>query len=185
MRLLSFSFVLLLSLLSACSSTASRLPNLPADTATPYLLGAGDMLQIVVFGEPDLSGSVRISDTGMVAMPLIGAIPAQGLTIGQLHQQLVKRLDANAIKSPNVTVTISEYRPFFILGEVKNPGSYAYVPNMTVLTAVAIAGGFTYRASQDEISVTRQFNGKPRESRAVREARVQPGDTVYVFERHL
>jgi polysaccharide export outer membrane protein len=82
-------------------------------------------------------------------------------------------------------VTISEYRPFFILGEVKNPGSYPYMPNMTVLTAVAIAGGFTPRASQDAISVTRQYSGKPYELRAQRGARVQPGDTVYVFERHF
>jgi polysaccharide biosynthesis/export protein len=82
-----------------------------------------------------------------------------------------------------VTLSITTYRPFFILGEVKNPGSYPYVPNMTVLTAVAIAGGFTYRAAQDQISVVRESLGK--EARGSRETRVLPGDVVNIFERHL
>jgi len=179
------SILLALSLLCACASPVSHLADLPKDMDKPYLLGAGDTLQIVVFGEMDLSGPVKIADNGMLSMPLIGTIPAQGLTVAQLQQQLVKKLDANAVKSPNVTVTITEYRPFFILGEVKNPGSYPYMPNMTVLTAIAVAGGFTPRAAQDSISVTRHYEGKPYELRAFREARVQPGDTVFVFERHF
>jgi polysaccharide export outer membrane protein len=85
-----------------------------------------------------------------------------------------------------VTVSITAYRPFFILGEVKNPGSYAYVPDMTVLTAVASAGGFTYRASQGEISVIRQRDGKvAAEAKAFRDTRVLPGDVVNIFERHF
>jgi polysaccharide export outer membrane protein len=185
MRLPLFFVILPALLLSACASPVRNLADLPPDQDTPYVLGAGDTLQVVVFGEPDLSGTVHISDSGQVAMPLIGTITAQGLTLNQLQQQLVKKLDANAVRSPNVTVTISEYRPFFILGEVKNPGSYPYMPHMTVLTAIAIAGGFTPRASQDAISVTRHYNGKPYELKAPRKARVQPGDTVYVFERHF
>lgn len=172
-------------LLGACASTTGHLPILSSDAAAPYGLGAGDTLQIIVFGESDLTGAYRVNDSGMVAMPLVGAIAAAGLDLDQFRQRLTERLQANAVRNPNVTVTINEYRPFFILGEVKNPGSYAYVPNMTVLTAVAIAGGFTYRASESEIAVTRQNGGKPGEFQASRAARVLPGDVVYVFERHF
>ena len=172
--------------LSSCASAVSKLPLLASGSGTAYLLGPGDVLQITVFGEADLTGSYRVSDTGTLAMPLVGPISAQGLTLEQFQRQLVRRLDSSAVKSPNVTLQVSEYRPFFILGEVKNPGSYAYVPDMTVLTAVAIAGGFTFRAAQDEVSVTRRVAGAPpRESRALRDARILPGDVVFVFERHL
>lgn len=172
-------------LLSACASTVGRLPQLPDSGEIAYILGAGDVLEINVFGEPELSGTYRVSDSGLVAMPLAQAIPAQGLNLEGFRRQVVERLDTSAVKLPNVTVSISEYRPFFILGEVKNPGSYPYVPNMSVLTAVAIAGGFTYRASQNEISVTRQAGATAREWRAARDSRVLPGDVVYIFERHL
>lgn len=177
--------VLLLAMLSGCASTVSKLPVLAADPGTPYQLGAGDTLQITVFGEADLSGPYRVSDSGMVTMPLVGPITAKGLTLEQLQKVLVTKLNASAVRSPNVTLQISEYRPFFILGEVKNPGSYPYVPDMTVLTAVAIAGGYTFRAAEDEVSVTRRTAAGQREARAMRSARVLPGDVVYVFERHF
>lgn len=182
MRLSLLIFCSLLS--SGCASYVSGLPMLTS-TNTPYQLGPGDSVQIAVFGEADLSGTHRVSDSGMIAMPLVGLIPVVGLNVEQLQQRLVERLQSSAIRAPNVTVAVNEYRPFFILGEVQRPGSYAYVPNMTVLTAVAIAGGFTYRAAEAEISVTRNASGNSTESRAARETHVLPGDVIYVFERHL
>jgi polysaccharide export outer membrane protein len=185
---LRFGFPLLLAaaLLGAgCASNVSNLPKLAATPAGVYLLGPGDTLQVTVFGEPDLSGTLRVTDSGTVVMPLIGTVPASGLSVQDLQKKLTSLLDAKAVKSPNVTVQINEYRPFFILGEVKNPGSYAYVPDMTVLTAVAIAGGFTFRASQDAISVTRRVDGASREAQAARDSRVLPGDVVNVYERHF
>jgi len=176
--------VLAFVLLTACAST-KNLPALPPEPDTAYRLGGGDTLQITVFGETDLTNAYPVSASGTVDMPLIGSVPAVGLTLAQLQQQLVQRLDAKAVKSPNVTLSVTVYRPFFILGEVKNPGSYPYVPNMTVLTAVAIAGGFTYRASQDEISVVRQHGGKPTEARVYRDSQVLPDDVVNIFERHF
>lgn len=173
------------ALLAGCASTTHSLPKLASDAGSAYLLGAGDTLRITVFGEEDLSGTFKISDSGSISMPLVGQIPAQGLSVPDLQKKLVTILNAKAVKSPDVTVQIDAYRPFFILGEVKNPGSYAYVPDMTVLTAVAIAGGFTFRAAQDEVSVTRKLNGVAKESRASRDARVLPGDTIYIFERHF
>jgi polysaccharide export outer membrane protein len=177
---------LMLTLLAGCASPSHRLPALPNDqVGGTYLLGAGDSLRITVFGEPDLSGTFKISDNGALVMPLVGQVQAQGLSLPELQKRLTTQLNVKAVKSPDVTLQIEQYRPFFILGEVKNPGSYPYVPDMTVLSAVAIAGGFTFRASQDEVSVTRKRNGAAVESRATREARVLPGDVVYVFERHF
>lgn len=183
---LSYAVFMATSLfLGACSSAVSRLQPLASDVPGPYLLGAGDTLQIVIFGETDLSGTYRISDSGMVAMPLVGLVAADGLSIDQFQKRLIERLQTTALKSPNVTISVNEYRPFFILGEVKTPGLYPYVPNMTVLTSVAIAGGFTDRASQNEISVSRPAGGKAIEARAWLESRVLPGDVVYVYERHF
>jgi polysaccharide export outer membrane protein len=172
-------------LMTGCAGGARRLPPLPTDPVGAYQLGAGDALKITVFGEPDLSGTFKISDNGVIVVPLVGQVAAQGLSVPDLQKKLTALLNQKAVKSPDVTIQIEEYRPFFILGEVKNPGSYAYVPDMTVLTAVAIAGGFTFRASEDEVSVTRKRNGAAVESRATRNSRVLPGDTVFVFERHF
>lgn len=180
----AFLFALLMGcvLLSGCAGTVGRLPPLAANEKHQYLLGPGDVLQITVFGDTDLTGSYRISDSGAISMSLIGPLQAQGLAVPELQQKLIERLKARALKAPDVAVQVTEYRPFFILGEVKNPGSYAYVPNMTVLTAVAIAGGFTFRAAEDAVSVTRAPHG---EARATRSSPLQPGDVVYVFERHF
>jgi polysaccharide biosynthesis/export protein len=178
--------VLSILVLTSCASSSNRLPALPnTQNGAVYLLGAGDTLRITVFGETDLSGTFKISDNGALVMPLVGQVTAQGLSVAELQKRLVAQLNVKAVKSPDVTIQVEEYRPFFILGEVKNPGSYPYVPEMTVLTAVAIAGGFTFRAAEDEVSVTRKHNGAPVEARATRDARILPGDVVYVFERHF
>jgi polysaccharide export outer membrane protein len=182
----SVILVAFMGFMAGCASSAGRLPALPNDQGgAVYLLGAGDSLRITVFGEADLSGTFRISDNGAVVMPLVGQVSAAGLSVPELQKRLVNQLNVKAVKSPDVTIQIEEYRPFFILGEVKNPGSYPYVPEMTVLTAVAIAGGFTFRASEDEVSVTRKRNGAASEARATRASRILPGDVVYVFERHF
>jgi polysaccharide export outer membrane protein len=170
---------------AGCASNVSKLPDLPVDAIGPYKLGAGDSLKITVFGDEELSGIYNVADNGGVVMPLVGNVPATGLTLPELQRRLTEQLNARAVKSPDVTVQIAAYRPFFILGEVKTPGSYPYVPDMTVLTAVAIAGGFTFRASEEEVSVTRKNAGTSREARARRDARLMPGDVVYVFERHF
>jgi len=177
--------MMLLVTLSACSSPLRRLPELSAQAETAYVLGPGDVLQVTVYDQPELTGSYHVSDGGTLAIPLLGVVPAQGLTLQQLQHDLQQQLQAKVVKSPDVTVQVTEYRPFFILGEVKNPGSYAYVPDMTVLTAVALAGGFTFRASQAEVSITRRTAAQAHEARAQRAARVLPGDTIYVFERHF
>ena len=184
-RLLFACSLIVLLALMACGGPAGRLPALANEAQSTYLLGPGDSLRITVFGESDLSGTFKVADNGTLVMPLVGSVAAAGLSLPDFQKKLVQQLSAKAVKSPDVTLQIEEYRPFFILGEVKHPGSYPYVPDMTVLTAVAIAGGFTVRASEDEVSVTRKKNGVAVESRGRRDSRVQPGDTIYVYERHF
>lgn len=169
-------------LLGGCASGVSRLPELAPVTGHAYVLGPGDALLITVFGDADLTGPYKVSDSGAISMSLIGQVNVQGLTVQELQQKLIERLKQRALKAPDVAIQVTEYRPFFILGEVKNPGSYPYVPNMTVLAAVAMAGGFTFRAAEDSISVTRAPHG---EARASRSSLLQPGDVVNVFERHF
>ncbi len=107
-------------LLASCAGRVNDLPPLTSTPDTAYRLGAGDTLQIIVYGENDLTGSYKVTDSGLVAMPLVGAVPAVGQSLDQFRQSLTERLRASAIRSPDVTVSVTEYRPFFILGEVKD-----------------------------------------------------------------
>ena len=159
--------------------------TVPVRYDAAYHLDAGDKLRVVVYGQEGLTNTYAIDAGGSITMPLIGAVRARGKTPAGLAADISAKLRNGFIREPSVAVEIEAYRPFFILGEVKNPGSYPYVPDMTVLTAVAIAGGFTFRASEDEVSVTRKRNGAAAEARANRASRILPGDVVYVFERHF
>ena len=113
----------------------------------PYTLDSGDKLRIVVFGQDALSNNYTVDAQGAVSLPLVGAIEARGLTTAQLGSAIAGRLKSGYVRDPSVAVEIDTYRPFFVLGEVTFPGQYPYVPNMTVENAIAIAGGFTPRAS--------------------------------------
>jgi polysaccharide export outer membrane protein len=147
-----------------------------------YTLDAGDKITIVVFGQKDLSGNFALSSTGTVSMPLIGEVGAQGLTLRQLEAAIVSKLKPDFLKNPQVSVEVTNYRPFYIIGEVKNPGTYPYVSGMRVVNAIAIAGGFSYRAKKEEMLITRsKGNGKP--ERVGPGTRVLPGDVVAILER--
>ncbi len=174
-----------LSLLG-CGSQADSLPLLPTPTASGYLLGPGDQLRLDTFGDQSLSGAFRVSDNGTISLPLLGSVKAAGLTTDGLAQALRDRLKKdNILEDPKIAAEIVTYRPIFILGEVSKPGQYPYQPGMTVVTAVAVAGGFTYRAVTNAFSVVRGIDGKTVEGRAARETEVQPGDVITVFERFL
>lgn len=162
-------------------------PVIPAGTA--YRLGAGDQVRITTFGEPGLTGDFRVDDSGKVALPLAGGAKAAGLTPLELAYGVSDLLEKSGLyKDAKVSVEVTQYRPIFILGEVAKPGQYAYQPGMTVLTAVAIAGGFTYRAVTDRFSIVRQ-NSSPgteaatAEGRAERDTAMAPSDVVTVYER--
>jgi polysaccharide biosynthesis/export protein len=158
--------------LAACSNLPT-LPNQPAS----YRLGAGDELTIKVLGADELTGQYSVQDDGTIKMLMIGNVPAANLTPAQLENEIDKKLVAGQyLKQPQVTVTLSEYRPYFIMGEVPGQGAYPYVPGMKVLTAAAAAGGYTKRATQDYVIITR--NGK--DYRADPMTPIQPGDIIHV-----
>src|SRR5262249_39255554 len=149
----------------------------------PYTLDAGDRLRIVVFGQDGLSNSYIVDVTGNITMPLIGPVSARGCTTTQLAHVIAHRLRNGFVRDPHVAIEVEAYRPFFILGEVIAPGQYPYVPNMTVETAVAIAGGFGPRAFRYDVQVSRSSEGVTSRQRVPLIAPVRPGDTINVAER--
>lgn len=148
-----------------------------------YHLDAGDKLRVVVYGQEGLTNSYAIDAGGSITMPLIGAVPARGRTTAGLAGEIAARLRNGYIREPSVAVEIESYRPFFILGEVAAPGQYPYVPNMTVESAVAIAGGFSPRAKRDMVTVTHAEAGGAMRAVVPLGTPVSPGDTVFVGER--
>ena len=151
----------------------------------PYLLDTGDKLRIFIYGHPNLSRLYTVDHQGMVSVPLIGDVPARGRTSKGLGRAIAARLGAQYVKEPQVTVDIAQNRPFFILGEVRSAGQYPYVSGMTVQEAVAIAGGYGDRASERRVQITRRYNGIIEKMDVPPDYVVQPGDTIYVYERWL
>ena len=177
--------LLLCAALSACAP-GYGLPPLPPASDTAYHLGAGDQVRVITFGEDTLTGEFRLSDSGNIAVPLLGTVQAEGLTTGQLASRIETDLkQRNLFKNPSVSVEILAYRPFFVLGEVNKPGQYPYQPGMTVLTAVAVAGGFTYRAVESYASIVRDEGKHATEGKVGRSTVVEPGDTITIFERRF
>src|SRR5512144_965299 len=134
---------------------ASSVPAMAAapgsDDIAGYTLGSGDKVRVTVFGHEDLSGEFEVDGSGNVSLPLIRNIKAEGLTVRQLEQTIAERLSPDYLLNPSVSVEVLNYRPFYIYGEVTKPGSYPFVNGMTVVTAVAMAGGFTYRARTSKV----------------------------------
>jgi len=149
----------------------------------PYTLDSGDRLRVVVFGQDGLSNSYVIDVSGKITMPLIGPVSARGCTTTQLARAIAERLRNGYLREPHVAIEVETYRPFFILGEVLAPGLYPYVPNMTVETAVAIAGGFTPRAYRYDFEVSRSSMGVTSRQKVPLIAPIRPGDTITVSER--
>jgi polysaccharide export outer membrane protein len=163
----------------------------PAMYATPipvaydsaYRLDAGDRLRIVVYGQEGLTNTYAIDAGGSITMPLIGAVRARGLTPAGLAAEITGKLRNGYIREPSVAVEIEAYRPFFILGEVAAPGQYPYVPNMSVESAVAIAGGFSPRAKRDRVTLTHTDASGSVRAVVPLGTPISPGDTVLVGER--
>lgn len=154
----------------------------PQIVAAVYRLGPADRIKLTVFNHADLSGEFSLDGAGNFAMPLIGEVKAGGLTSRELEQRIQDRLKDGYLIDPQVSIEVMNYRPFYILGEVKTPGSYPYVDNMTVLNAVALAGGFTYRAKQNAFLLQR--GGSNAQGVTVGgQQPLLPGDIVTVQER--
>jgi polysaccharide export outer membrane protein len=148
-----------------------------------YRLDAGDKLRVVVYGQEGLTTTYAVSASGSITMPLIGTVPARGLTPSQLAGSIAARLRNGYIREPSVAAEIESYRPFFILGEVAAPGQYPYVPNMTAESAVAIAGGFSPRARRDHVTITHTTAAGTMRVVVSPATPIKPGDTIVVDER--
>jgi polysaccharide export outer membrane protein len=151
-----------------------------------YRLGPGDRVHVAVFGQPEMTGDFTIPSNGQLAFPLIGEIDASGKTPGEFRKSLYNKLHPEYLKNPSVSVEVLNYRPFYIIGEVKQPGSYSYVADMTVLNAIALAGGFTYRANEDYFVLRRRAGATTRDVlQANADTPVLPGDIITVRERYF
>ena len=193
----ALTMALLLALgLGACSSSPAgpgltggagpvgpTTPDAPAELVNAvYRLGSGDRVKVTVFRHPDLSGEFSLDGSGNFALPLVGEIESRGLTSRELEQKIVTRLSDGFIRDPQVGVEILNYRPFYILGEVKTPGSYPFQNNMNVLNAVALAGGFSYRAKQDGFLLQRGGSNSAG-ILVTGDTQLLPGDIITVRER--
>jgi polysaccharide biosynthesis/export protein len=155
----------------------------PAPREPAYTLDSGDRLRVVVYGQDGLTNSYSVDAAGNITMPLIGSVKARGSSSSQLTAAIAAKLRQGYMREPHVAVEIEAYRPFFILGEVTYPGQYPYVADMTVETAVAIAGGFSPRAERYKVEISRNVQGQQVRNTVPANATVKPGDTIVVAER--
>ena len=154
-----------------------------AATDSQYRLSAGDKLNIIVFGQEDVSGEFQVDGTGNITMPLLGQVAAANRTVTQLQSEITAALDKDYIVNPRVSIEVLNFRPFYILGQVNTPGSYPYVSGMDVRQAIAIAGGFTPRARTSTVKVIRETQSGTVEIDAKPDAPILPGDTIEVERR--
>lgn len=149
----------------------------------PYLLDTGDKLRVFVYGQPNLSRAYTVDQEGKITVPLINDVRARGRTTREVEDSIRHRLGTEFVRDPQVTVDVLQNRPFFIYGEVRTGGQYPFVSGMTIETAIAIAGGYTERASTRSYRITRKNGGFQDQIEVPGDYPVLPGDVVYVNER--
>ena len=176
-------------------STPARLAATPPSAASvglitggpqdeSYKLGSGDKLKLIVYGENDLGGEYLVDGAGQVQLPLLGQIPAAGMTVHDFEAAIGNKFVSEGyLKDPRVSVEVENYRPCYIIGEVKSPGQYPYVSGMNALNAVALAGGYTYRADDKDVYIRRNGSSKEQEVPADQTTKINPGDIIRVDER--
>lgn len=165
------------------SPNVTRVTVTEADPVASYRLDTGDRLRVFVYGQPNLSRLYTVDHDGKIVVPLIGAVKARGLTVYGVASAIRSRLGAQYVRDPQVAVDVHQNRPFFILGEVRNSGQFPYVSGMTVTTAAAIAGGFSERANEQRARITRRHGDTNEILEVTGDAIVEPGDTIYIYER--
>lgn len=190
---LSRAFALLAAVVFMMVSTSSGVAHAqagsePAATAAnaqamDYLLGPGDKVRVTVYGEESLSGEFFVSGSGLMSLPLIGEIKVGGMTVGQFQTAVQDKLKDGYLKDPRVSAEVLTFRPFYILGEVEKPGTYPYTSGLTVLNAVATAGGFTYRADKKSVYIKRNGDTSENKGELKPSTLVSPGDTIRIGER--
>jgi len=169
--------------ISACAAYKPLDPAFHKALSEPYRLDSGDVLRVTVFGQTELTNTYTVDKAGHISFPLIGSIGARGVTPKSMEGKIANGLKRGFLRDPDVSVEIDTYRPFFIMGEVGTSGQYLYVPGMTVQNAIAIAGGFSPRAEQSDVDITRHVNGDIVTGRVPISDPILPGDTIAVRER--
>ena len=165
------------------ASAAPAFGQAEADSLSRYQLGSGDVITIVVFGEEDLKrGPIRLTDAATISYPVLGELKVLGRTVGELEKIITDGLRGRYLVNPRVSVSVDQYRPFFINGQVKAGGSYPYQPGLTIRKAVSVAGGFTERASKEKIFVIHDKDKTAKPVKVDLEAPVLPGDIITVEE---
>lgn len=169
--------------LAACSSSLANLSPIGSDGVQKYVLGPGDEIRVAVIGFDQMANTYTVGDGGSLSLPMLGTIQAGGKSTPELEQSIADLLRSRELATnANVSVQMVKYRPFYILGEVQRPGQYSYVPGMTLMNAVAIAGGYTFRANTRKATVSRQGSGPVTRGTAGPDTAIQPGDMIVVPE---
>ena len=168
---------------SACAAYKQLDPAFHKALSEPYRLDSGDVLRVTVFEQDELTNTYSVDKGGHISFPLVGSIGARGMTPKQMEGRIATGLRRGFLRDPDVSVEVATYRPFFIMGEVGTSGQYVYVPGMTVQNAIAIAGGFSARAEQTDVDITRNVNGEIITGRVPISDPILPGDTIAIRER--
>jgi protein involved in polysaccharide export with SLBB domain len=147
-----------------------------------YHLGTGDQIRVIVYGEDDLGGQFTVDGNGFVSLPLIGQVKASGYAAPDLEMLITNKLADGYVNNPKVSVEVTTYRPFYVIGQVNKPGEYPFVNGMTVLNAVALAGGYTQQADDTDVYVRRNGTAKETEVPADQTTQIYPGDVVRVSQ---
>lgn len=180
-----------MTVLGGCASTVGEFPSEAAPTVAVnptegYLLEPGNRVRVIVFNESNLSGDFTIDPIGNIALPLVGNVPSSGITAKALAKRIADMLKRDAyMQDPSVAVEVQTFRPFYVLGEVRQPGEFPYTTGLTVLSAIARAGGYDYRARQGDVVLVRLVGGDQKEYRANERTPILPGDIVKVLERRF
>jgi polysaccharide biosynthesis/export protein len=162
---------------------AKTYPPLPVTASGEYRLDVGDEVRINVYGLDAITNTYTLSDDGSISLPLIDKVQAGGATVSELQSRIAsKLLERQILNTPSVNVQVTKSRPFYILGEVKKPGEYIYRPGMTVLTAISVAGGFTFRADTKKLLISRKVGNQSVTGRVNQDMPIQPGDTIQIPE---
>lgn len=178
-------FLLVLLAGQSVSVLAESKNDSVAQQDNEYHLDSGDILKVTVFSQEELSGNYTVNGNGLISLPLIGQINAKNATPEQLRQRIVDKLKPDFLLDPKVNIEVLNYRPFYIMGEVSEPKAYPYVSGMTYMNAVAIAGGFTYRADKDVAYVKRAVSPNKEEQKMRLDEKVMPGDVIRIDERYF
>jgi polysaccharide biosynthesis/export protein len=185
-RAMTVGIVTFAVLSAACAAGGAGLPPVQSDNASSqdYRLGAGDRIKIFVYGLDPINNEYSIGDDGTITLPFVQTIRVSGRTLTEVQHEIEGKLSAQQIlRNPVVNIQHVALRPFYIMGEVQKPGEYAFRPGTTVMSAVAMAGGFTYRASKSKVLITRMINGHPVTGSARQNDIIMPGDRITVSER--